>query len=217
MARPLVITDCDEVLMHMVVPFGEWLADDHGIDFRLEDASFAGALSYRATGAVLEPSEVWPLLDGFFKSEMHRQMPIAGAVAALERITDHADIVILTNIGDEHAAARGNQLAAVGITHRVVGNRGGKGEPVAALMAEYQPSVALFIDDLGQHHASVAKHAPDVWRLHMVGEPSIAPLLPSARHAHIRIDDWVGAEAWLMARIADGLPATPTFEEETSP
>ena len=25
MSRPLIITDCDEVLMHMVVPFGAWL------------------------------------------------------------------------------------------------------------------------------------------------------------------------------------------------
>jgi len=25
MARPLIISDCDEVLLHMIVPFGVWL------------------------------------------------------------------------------------------------------------------------------------------------------------------------------------------------
>jgi hypothetical protein len=205
-SRPLVITDCDEVLMHMVVPFGEWLAEDHGIDFRLEGANFRGALSHRSTGAVLEPEEVWPLLDGFFRDQMHRQKPIA--VDALERLADHADIVILTNIGDDHADARTQQLSAVGIPHRVVGNRGGKGGPVAALVAEYAPSLVLFIDDLAQHHASVERHAPDVWRLHMVGEPAIAHVLPAADRAHVRIDDWAGAEAWLMARIAEGQAAS---------
>ena len=44
MTRPLVITDCDEVLMHMVVPFAQWVDEEHGVLFRMEDASFAGAV-----------------------------------------------------------------------------------------------------------------------------------------------------------------------------
>jgi hypothetical protein len=38
----------------------------------------------------------------------------------------------------------------------------------------------LFVDDLAQHHASVAEHAPEAWRLHMVGEPLMAPYIPRA-------------------------------------
>mgnify|MGYP006381478883 CR=1 FL=1 len=39
MTRPLVISDCDEVLLHMVGPFGEWLEEAHGITSReLADA-----------------------------------------------------------------------------------------------------------------------------------------------------------------------------------
>ena len=29
MSRPLVVTDCDEVLLHMVRHFRDWLDDDH--------------------------------------------------------------------------------------------------------------------------------------------------------------------------------------------
>ena len=82
MTRPLVITDCDEVLMHMVVPFAEWVDTEHGVIFRIEDASFAGALKRKECGTPLEAAEVWPLLDGFFTTEMTRQYPIPGALAA---------------------------------------------------------------------------------------------------------------------------------------
>ena len=205
MSRPLLISDCDEVLMHMVVPFGAWLLEDHDVEFRLEDATFANALKRRSCGTPLEAHEVWPLLDGFFRHQMHRQSPINGAVEALARLSALADIVILTNVGPDHQAARTAQLAAVGMPYRVIGSRGAKGEPVAALIAELQPSVAVFIDDLPQHHASVAALAPDVWRLHMVGEPVIAPRIPAAAHAHARIDDWASAEAWLTERLSGAL------------
>jgi hypothetical protein len=33
MTRPLVISDCDEVLLHMVAPFKAWLKAHHDIDF----------------------------------------------------------------------------------------------------------------------------------------------------------------------------------------
>jgi hypothetical protein len=207
MSRPLLICDCDEVLMHMVVPFGAWLLDDHDIEFRLEDASFANALKRRATGQPLEAIEVWPLLDGFFRDQMHRQMPITGAVAALDRLSAIADIVILTNVGPEHQDARTVQLAAAGMPYRVIGSRGGKGDPVKALIADMAPSVTLFVDDLPQHHHSVAEAAPDVWRLHMVGEPVIAPLIPAAKRAHARIDHWCEAESWVHARLTAAEPA----------
>lgn len=213
MARPLLITDCDEVLMHMVVPFGAWLSDDHDIEFALEDATFANALKRKACGTPLQAMEVWPLLDGFFRHEMHRQYPIAGAQAALARLSALADIVILTNVGPEHQAARTEQLAKVGMPFRVIGSRGGKGDPVRALLDEMQPSVAAFIDDLPQHHASVAGAAPDVWRLHMVGEPVIAPKIPAGRHAHARIDDWAEAEAWLTSIFHAGQPAPAILME----
>jgi hypothetical protein len=116
--------------------------------------------------------------------------------------------VVLTNIGDEYHANRVEQLEAVGIRHRVLCNRGGKGRPVTELLEELRPSVAVFVDDLPVHHESVAKHAPHVWRLHMVAEPRLAAHLPPAPHAHARIDDWPSACAWIDARFAQGLAAS---------
>ena len=207
MTRPLVITDCDEVLMHMVVPFAQWVDEEHGVIFRMEDTSFAGALKRKECGTPLEAAEVWPLLDGFFRTEMPRQYPIPGALSAMAEIARHADIVVLTNVGPDHQAARMAQLAALGFDAPVIGSRGGKGEPVRALIEERRPPVAVFIDDLANHHHSVAIEAPDVWRLHMVGEPAIADKIPAARHAHVRIDDWAAAQDWILARLAEKAPA----------
>lgn len=207
MTRPLVITDCDEVLMHMVVPFAEWVDAEHGVLFRMEDASFANALKRKECGTPLEASEVWPLLDGFFRAEMGRQYPIAGALAAMAEIAKQADIVVLTNVGPEHQQGRIDQLATHGFHAPVIGSRGGKGEPVRRLVEEYQPSVTVFIDDLAGHHTSVAEEAPDVWRLHLVGEPAIAAKIAPAKQAHARIDDWTAARDWILARLAENIPA----------
>lgn len=207
MTRPLVITDCDEVLMHMVVPFAEWVDAEHGVIFRMEDTSFANALKRKECGTPLEVAEVWPLLDGFFRHEMGRQTAIPGALAAMAAIGAVADIVVLTNVGPEHQQRRADQLAALGLSAPVIGSRGGKGEPVRRLIEQYRPSVALFIDDLPNHHHSVAIEAPDVWRLHMVGEPAIAGRITPARHAHARIDDWAAAQDWILARLAANVPA----------
>ena len=203
MNRPLLITDCDEVLLHMVAHFEAWLSEAHEIDFAFESGSFGGAMTEKASGAVVAEERVWPLLDQFFRGEMHRQTIVPGAVEALGRIGEIADIVILTNLGDEAHPWRVEQLARHGIAHEVVTNRGGKGVPARAIIARYGATRSAFVDDLPVHHASVAKHAPEVHRLHMIAEPRLAPAIPPAEMAHARIDDWPTATDWLIERLRD--------------
>ena len=206
MTKPLLITDCDEVLLHMVSHFAEWLGEAHGYDFRLDSADFATAIRHRETREPVPSERIWPLLDGFFDSEMHRQNIVPGAGEALRRIGESADIVVLTNLGHEYHSSRVEQLEAVGIRHRVLCNRGGKGRPVTELIEELRPKVTVFVDDLPVHHESVAKHAPEVWRLHMIAEPLVAAHMPPAPHAHARIDGWHEATDWILERFAEGPP-----------
>ena len=113
-----------------------------------------------------------------------------------------ADIVVLTNLGDQCRQPRIEQLAAHGIRHRVECNQGGKGGPVARLVAEHGSPVTVFVDDLAVHHESVARHAPQVWRLHMIVEPLLQ--VPAAPAAHARIDDWRQARRWIADCFARG-------------
>ena len=204
MSRPLLISDCDEVLLHMVSHFADWIGEAHDLHFALDTPGFREAVTYKADGRPVEEERIWPLLDSFFDTEMHRQNIVPGATEALRRIGEAADIVILTNIGDRYEAGRVEQLDRFDIRHRVLCNRGGKGAPVAELIRDMAPSVAVFVDDLSVHHESVAKHAPQVWRLHMVAEPRVAAHTPPAPHAHARIDVWDAAVDWIQARFADG-------------
>ncbi len=217
MNRPLLVSDCDEVLLHMVAHFRDWLAETQGIDFAVEQENWGEALSRRGTGERVSLEEVWPFVDGFFDDAMARQTPVPGALAALETIGAQADIVILTNLPDHRQTARIDQLAAHGIGHRVICNQGGKGAALAAIVTEMQPSVTVFVDDLAHQHGSIARHTPEVWRLQMIAEPLVAAVRPPAPDAHARIDDWTRATTWILDRFADGPAPVLTAPTLTEP
>jgi len=204
MSRPLIVSDCDEVLLHMVAPFRDWLAEKEGVTFHMDNADFAKALRYAGDGSLVPVEQIWSLLNRFFDTEMYRQQAIVGAVAGINAIAQDADVVILTNLNDHRRETRAKQLADVGINARVFTNQGPKGPALKAILEEYNPSRALFIDDLPQHHDSVSQLTPDVIRLHLCGEPLLAPHIDCAHqagHAHARIDEWEAALPWILAQI----------------
>ena len=205
--KPLLICDCDEVLLHMVKHFGTWLDETHAIDFDLAGGDFANSMTRRDRRPAPTREEMWGMLGEFFPAEMHRQTLVPHAAEALARLAERADIVILTNLQDECRQPRIEQLAAFGIDHRVECNQGGKGAPVARLVAEHGDPVTVFVDDLAMHHESVSRHAPGVFRLHMISEPMMAANVVRAPEAHARIDDWREAADWIEARFAAGLTA----------
>jgi hypothetical protein len=205
--RPLLICDCDEVLLHMVRHFGAWLDEAHDIAFAPDGGDFARSMT-RADGSCPSREEMWGLLDAFFPAEMHRQTLVPHAREALAALSQSADIVILTNLADQCRQSRIDQLAEFGIAHRVECNQGGKGDPVARLVAEHGDPVTVFVDDLAVHHESVARAAPEVHRLQMIAEPSLAPTVPPAPAAHARIDDWREARMWIADIFAGGAPAS---------
>ena len=154
MKRPLLITDCDEVLLHMVAPFGQWLDEAHEIDFALDQESFGQALTRRTDKSVVEEEHIWPLLDSFFTTEMHRQTLVPHARQALATIAELADIVVLTNLTDAFHGSRVAQLEAVGIRHKVQCNQGGKGNTIMPRMATTSKGAAapLISAELAPNH-----------------------------------------------------------------
>ena len=200
MTRPLVVTDCDEVLLHMVRHFRDWLADVHEVEFPLHADPF-GSMKLRGAATPMVDEEKWRYLSLFFDTQMHRQTAIEGAAAAIAELQREADVVVLTNLGDHYAESRYRQLREHGIAAPVVTNQGPKGEALRRIVEQYAPARAVFIDDLAQHHASAAEVLPSASRLHFCGEPSIAAHVPcafAAGHAHARIDTWSEALPWLV-------------------
>ncbi|AKM09298.1 hypothetical protein [Croceicoccus naphthovorans] len=204
MTRPLIITDCDEVLLRMVVHFRDWLGEAHDVELELSQG-FAEGMRRRGENKPMSVREMWRLLGLFFDAEMHRQDPIPGAVEAMGRLAEHADVVVLTNLEDHRRDDRVAQLRGFGLDLPVYTNQGPKGPALRRILDERGADrPAIFIDDLAVHIGSVADEAPHVGRLHFVGEPGVAPHAPCALvagHAHARIDHWPEAVPWLLDRL----------------
>ena len=204
MSRPLIISDCDEVILYMVTHFKDWLEESQGVTFNLDGQNFGEALRWQESGVLLEPGDIWKKLGGFFDTEMDSQLPIPGAIDALNALNEHADVVVLTNLVDFRRDKRAEQLAAQGLHAKVYTNQGPKGPALKKIVEEFTPTRAIFIDDLAQHHQSVAETTPDVMRLHFCGEPMIAHAIDCAHksgNADARIDQWSDALPWLMDRV----------------
>lgn len=187
--RPLVISDCDGVLLEFVAPFVAYLDNVHDLTLKLDTFALTGNVR-RRDGSVIAPGDFPPLLDGFFSTHMPTQTPVPGAADALAELATWCDVVVLTNIADHHALRRTDELARLGMPYRVIGNHGAKGAPIKALVETFDPSFAVFIDDLPPNHSSARQHAPGVHRVHMVAEASLRGLIPAAPDADARIDDW---------------------------
>ena len=110
MSRPLVVTDCDEVLLHMVRHFRDWMAERHGVHFDLSGNPFTEEFVLPGRSEPLSYEEKWQFLDAFFDEEMARQTAIEGAVDAVAELQRGADVVVLTNLQDRYNAARAAQL-----------------------------------------------------------------------------------------------------------
>lgn len=207
MSKPLLITDCDDVLLHMLGPFGAWLGDEHDIDFNLVNTDYTRAMRHRSDNRPVTEKEIWPLVNGFFDHAMHLQTAAPHAMESLHHIAQIADVVVLTNLEHHRQPDRVAQLASHGVHFPVHCNQGGKGPRVAELIAEYRPSVAVFVDDHANHHESVAELVPSVWRLHLHMDPLVSRTVPPSDHAHHRLDDWLEARQWIIARMKAGHPA----------
>lgn len=203
MSRPLLICDCDEVLLHMMAPFQGWLTDIRGVDFDFGRGEFVDCFR-QPCGTAMDEADIWTLLDDFFTTEMHRQPVVPGAADALARIAAVADVVILTNLEHHHGDRRTVQLAGHAMPYRVVTNQGPKGPMAKRIAGELSAGAIVFVDDLPQHHASVAGHLPDAARLHMIAEPALGARIDAAAAAHARIDDWALALPWILDRLDRG-------------
>lgn len=202
--KPILILDCDEVILEFARPFSDWLREERQVDLSFDSFALVGNMRHMADGRAVSPAEFPALLDGFFAEGQLRQQPAEDAVQVLGRLARDMDLVVLTNIPAQWRDIRLAHLRSLGLDVPVHANDGPKGRKVHELAAG-RP--AVFVDDLPPHHESAARHAPGVGRLHMVADPVLRGLIPAAPDAHSRIDRWADAETWIrnrMERTDDG-------------
>lgn len=188
----------DEVLGLFMEGFGRFL-EARGLEFRVDRFALFQNIFEPGADSHL-PIEVGRAhFDDFFRYGCGDMEPAPGAADALRRISQHADVVILTNAPDHARLARARWLGRHRLDYPLVLNTGPKG-PAAAALAAQKEAPAAFVDDLISNLDSVAEAAPHVARFQMVADPRLRPLAPAAPERHRRIDEWDSlAEAILEA------------------
>jgi hypothetical protein len=201
-ARPLLIVDADEVLLRFAHGFDTFLGR-HGFYLDLVSYRLHGNVRRRDDKSTLLDIEVTGLLDEF-REDLDWLEPVDGARETIAQLMPLLDIVVLSNVTAVQAPARLRNFAAHGFALPLVINSGPKG-PAAKTLAQRSGRPVFFVDDIPQHLASVAEAAPDVIRIHLIGDERLKPLLPLSPHCDLRADTWQQAGAFIRARLGEGL------------
>ncbi|ODT85365.1 hypothetical protein [Phenylobacterium sp. SCN 70-31] len=185
--RPLVLVDVDEVLGLFMQGFGDYVAR-HGLEMRIERFALFQNIYRPGETQHLDIAEGKRLFDAFFAGHCHEMEPAPGAIAALNRLSDRAEILILSNAPADAERLRAEWLRKHGLKHPLVLNSGPKGPIAAGLVAQTAQPTA-FVDDLLSNLDSVADHAPRTATFQHVADLRLRPFAPLSDR-HPRIDDW---------------------------
>ncbi len=186
--RPLIICDVDEVVVHFLRGLEGYL-DENGL--WLDPASFAlnGNIKFKDSHTPLPACEIGPTLEHFFEEKTRILGPIDGAADALNALSEHAEIVMLTNMPDTYRPNRIENLRDHGLNFPVVSNSGPKG-PSVQHIAEQIDAPIVFIDDTPSNVNSVADHAPSVHVMHFMQDHRFRRHMPELTQVIASVDNW---------------------------
>jgi hypothetical protein len=196
--KPLLIVDADEVLLRFAAGFDRFL-DARELYLDLVSYRLHGNVRRRADNSAPLDIEVTALLDEF-RAELDWLEAVEHAQEVLAALKPFVAIVVLSNVSPAQAPARLRNLARLGFDFHLLTNSGMKGEAVRILAKRAQAPV-FFVDDVPMHHASVAEAAPQVFRIHLIGDDRLKPLLPPSPHAHLRAETWREANDFIRGKL----------------
>jgi hypothetical protein len=200
--RPLVITDADEVLFSFMVGLESFL---ESVELYFDWSSFAltGNIRRISDKEPIDQKEVGTLLSNFFDLRCADLPAVEGAAEGLAALSDHAQIIVLSNVPPKFAHNRRAGLVSKGMDYPLIANIGSKGEVVRHL-TEDMKAPAYFIDDIPNNHSSVNLHANHVQRLHYIADERLSALLGPAEHSHTRLYNWPEIQTHIIQHIQTG-------------
>lgn len=186
--RPLAVFDVDDVVLQFIVPFETYLASR---ELSLLPRSFRlfGNIISTTTGAPLSDVDVTAAILRFFNEQEEWQTPFTAATGVLKALSKKADVVFLTAMPPLYSAQRRRLLDRFDLPYPLIATESPKG-PVVERLHKDRPLPLVFADDMVRNLQSVAEHAPQSLRLHMVPESPIHRHAPRAPEALARFCDW---------------------------
>lgn len=197
--RPLIVTDCDEVLMQFLVGLEAYL-ETQGLWLDLQSYALSGNIKRLQTNEPVPQAEMPALLQGFFATSTGALLPVSGAAEALKSLSARAQIVVLTNVPLVEKEARTRNLTEQGMAYPVIANKGLKGGAVR-LLADRVKAPVFFLDDIPHNIASVAKAHEACHLLHFIADKRLAKLMGQAPDSHFHTTEWPDAHAFISDRL----------------
>ena len=197
--RPLIVVDADEVLLRFADGFDRFLRR-HDLFLDLSSYRLHGNVKRLDDRTALLDVEVTALLDEF-RRDLDWLEPVEAAQEVLTALGERAGIVVLSNITANQAVARARNLMALKLNFPLVANGGLKG-PALKSLAQRAGAPTFFIDDIPQHLASCAESAPEVIRIHLIGDARLKALLAPCAQAHLYAEDWRAAGAFIDEQLS---------------
>jgi hypothetical protein len=186
--RPLLICDVDEVIVHFLRDFEDYL-DGHGLWLDLSSLALNGNIRRKAGNGLVPDETVASMIDGFFAERTAHMAPVDGAVEALTDISRLASIVLLTNLPHSAGDHRRANMKKLGLPFPVITNSGPKGPAIRHLEQQSRGPV-VFVDDSPNFIASAYEHAPTVHLVHFLHDERMARHVPPIDYVSLRTDGW---------------------------
>ncbi|MFK8036304.1 MAG: hypothetical protein AB8B94_19390 [Hyphomicrobiales bacterium] len=199
-SKPLIVCDVDEVVLHFVRPL-EAHFGQHGYGFKDQIFKLTGNVKSLNGGPDAPDQAVFDMIHSYFEVEAHIQAPVDGAVEALGKLSELADILFLTNMPYEFREARQACLAKHSLFHPVVTNTGTKG-PALSYISNRSKASVWFLDDSPVNLHAVANEAPEVNLVHFVADAIFRDLADHVPTAHLRTGDWTATSELIRNKLS---------------
>ncbi len=197
--RPLIVCDVDEVALHFVEPFERHL-ETGGYRLIARSYGLTGNIVRNDDGVAATQNDVRHLLLSFFERQTGNQLPVAGVSAALERLSETADVIMLSNIPAAHRQLRAETLSRHRLPYPVVTNVGPKG-PAVRTLYEATGAAVFFLDDSPSNLRSVRDLVPSADLIHFIADRRFFDLADEIDGVHLKANDWPTVADYIADRL----------------
>ncbi len=181
----------DEVVLHLVDPFVQVL-EERGFTLKSHSFKLTGNVFDTKTGREATQEEVWAGLDQLFEEQDKRQHIVSGVVDGLNGLSQHIDIIFLTNMPHPYGDTRRRYLQSEGLDFPLVTNTRSK-VPSMKMIQQHCGSTMGFIDDTPKNLDQVRENMDDVHLFHFMANEAFRALADPVDGARFSTGDWAEA------------------------
>jgi len=187
-AKPLLICDVDEVVLHLVDPFVQVL-QERGYVLKEHSFRLTGNVFDAKTGREATQEEVWAGLTQLFEEQDRRQHIVEGVVENLNSLAQFVDVVFLTNMPHEFRQVRRSHLANHGLDFPLITNTRSKVPAIQTLQAHCAHPVG-FIDDTPKNLEQVRDRTTGIHLFHFMANSRFRELAGPIDGVGFSSGDW---------------------------